>query len=79
MTERDIQFKVCEMNIDMKQDVEVLINKAMDQKETEKDISEFIKKFFDSKYGPNWHCCVGKHFSSYVTYQSKNYIFLYVG
>ena len=49
------------------------------QGDTEKDISEFIKKFFDQKYGPNWHCCVGKHFASFVTYQSKNYMFLYIG
>ena len=67
------------MDVDMKQDVDTLVNKAMDQGGAEKDMSEYIKKFFDSKYGPNWHCCVGKHFSSYVTYQSKNYIFLYVG
>ena len=74
MTERNVQWVVCEMDKDMKNNVESLVNKAMDSKETEKDISEFIKKFFDFTYGPNWHCCVGKHFASYVTYQSKHYI-----
>ena len=68
------------MDEQMKTNVESLVNKAMDQKgDTEKDISEFIKKFFDQTYGPNWHCCVGKHFASYVTYQSKHYIFFYIG
>ena len=79
MTERNVQWVVCEMDEDMKKNVENLVNKAMDSKETEKEISEFIKKFFDFTYGPNWHCCVGKHFASYVTYQSKHYIFFYIG
>lgn len=51
----------------------------MDKKDTEKDIAEYIKGFFDKKYSPNWHCVVGKHFASYVTYQSKNYIFCNIG
>ncbi len=44
----------------MKNHVESRVNLAMDKMETEKDISESIKKFFDNTYGPNWHCCVGK-------------------
>ena len=80
MSERSVKWVVCEMDEQMKTNVESLVNKAMDQKgDTEKDISEFIKKFFDQTYGPNWHCCVGKHFASYVTYQSKHYIFFYIG
>ena len=79
MTERNVSWVVCEMDQDMKNNVEQQVNKAIDQKETEREISEFIKKFFDQTYGPNWHCCVGKHFASYVTYQSKHYIFFYIG
>ena len=80
MAERTFNWVVCEMNENMRNDVEIMINKAMDQKgDTEKDISEYIKKYFDQKYGPIWHCCVGKHYPSYLTYQSKNYMFLYIG
>ena len=79
MTERNVQWVVCEMDPEMKNNVETRVNLAMDKMETEKDISESIKKFFDNTYGPNWHCCVGKQFASYVTYQSKHYIFFYVG
>ena len=67
------------MTYDMKQDVEKQVNLALDKSDTEQQISELIKKFFDSKYAPNWHCVVGKHFASYVTYTSKHYIFFYVG
>ena len=28
----------------------------------EKDIASFIKKHFDAKYKPTWHCIVGKSF-----------------
>jgi dynein light chain LC8-type len=28
----------------------------------EKDIAAFIKKEFDKKYNPTWHCIVGKNF-----------------
>ena len=79
MTERSVTWVVCEMDNDMKDNVERQVNNAVDNCETEKDISMSIKKFFDSNYGPNWHCCVGKHFASYVTYQSKHYIFFYIG
>ena len=80
MSERSVKWVVCEMDEAMKDNVESLVNKALDQKgDKEKDVSEFIKKFFDLTYGPNWHCCVGKHFASYVTYQSKHYIFFYIG
>ena len=67
------------MDADMKNHVEQQVNKAVDTYDKEKDISQYIKKFFDQNYGPNWHCCVGKHFASYVTYQSKHYIFFYLG
>ena len=87
MTERNVTWVVCEMDQDMKENVEKQVNKAIDATEqdkanvnqSEKWISQYIKKFFDTTYGPNWHCCVGKHFASYVTYQSKHYIFFYLG
>ena len=68
MTERNVQWVVCEMDQDMKNDVEKQVNNAIDKCESEHERSKYIKHFFDMTYGPNWHCCVGKHFASYVTY-----------
>ena len=79
MTDRTVTWVVCEMDQSMKDNVEQQVNKALETLDGEKQISKFIKKFFDQHYGPNWHCCVGKHFASYVTYQSKHYIFFYLG
>ena len=76
--QRSVDWVVCEIGEEMKKDVEMVVNKALDEKETEKDIATFIKAFFDKKYGPNWHCVVGKSFASYVTYSSKHYIFFYI-
>ena len=79
MTERSIAYAVCEMTPELKEEVEAQINKALDKFSAEQDISKFLKLYFDSKHGPNWHCCVGKNFSSYVSYYSKHYIFFYIG
>jgi hypothetical protein len=38
-----------------------------------------IKKEFDKKYGPTWHCVVGRNFGSYVTHETKNFIYFYLG
>ena len=80
MAERQVEWISSEMDNDMKNEVETQVNKAIDQTDgTEEMISKYLKHYFDGKFGPNWHCCVGKHFASYVTYQSKHYIFFKVG
>ena len=41
---------------------------AVDNIKIEYLMSKHIKEKFDEKYGGNWHCVVGKNFSSYVSY-----------
>lgn len=80
MTERNVTWVVCEMDQEMRNDVEQQVNKAIDLYDAaEREVAEFMKNFFDKNYSPNWHCVVGKHFASYVTYTSKHYIFFYIG
>ena len=43
------------------------------------DIAAFIKKEFDKKYNPTWHCIVGRNFGSYVTHETKHFIYFYLG
>lgn len=52
---------------------------AADTMKIENKIAKHIKEKFDEKYGPNWHCVVGKNFASYTSYESKHYIFFYEG
>ena len=42
-------------------------------------MSKHIKEKFDEKYGSNWHCVVGRSFSSHVSYEAKHYMFFYEG
>lgn len=37
-----------------------------------------IKEEFDSKYGPSWHCIIGKHFGSKVTHAARQFCFFYL-
>lgn len=36
-------------------------------------------KEFDKKYNPTWHCIVGRNFGSYVTHETKHFIYFYLG
>ncbi len=38
-----------------------------------------VKKEFDKKYGPTWHAIVGRNFGSYVTHETKHFIYFYLG
>ena len=38
-------------------------------------IAEEIKREFDHKYKKTWHCIVGENFGSFVTHESKTFIF----
>mmetsp|Transcript_66091 Transcript_66091/g.173244 ORF Transcript_66091/g.173244 Transcript_66091/m.173244 type:complete len:90 (+) Transcript_66091:90-359(+) len=51
---------------------------AMGKYENEKDMSSFIKAYFDSHHGPNWHVVVGKGFATYATYEAKTHMFFYM-
>ncbi|KAK9893557.1 hypothetical protein P389DRAFT_182017 [Cystobasidium minutum MCA 4210] len=52
---------------------------SVEEHSLEKDIAQYIKKEFDRQYGATWHCIVGKNFGSYVTHESGNFIYFYMG
>ena len=51
----------------------------MEKYNIEKDIAAYIKKEFDKKYNPTWHAIVGRNFGSYVTHETKHFIYFYLG
>ncbi|CDS41729.1 dynein light chain [Echinococcus multilocularis] len=51
---------------------------AMTQFTVAKEIAAYIKKEFDSTYGPIWHCVVGRQFGSYLTHEARHFIFFYM-
>ena len=67
-TERNVEWNIQEIGEDEKKDFIREVNSIMDKKDEEAIIAEHVKNYFDKKYAPNWHCVVGKHFASYVTF-----------
>ncbi|CAG5091328.1 Oidioi.mRNA.OKI2018_I69.PAR.g12975.t1.cds [Oikopleura dioica] len=79
MTEKRAVIKNADMSEDMQADVVECASQALDKYNIEKDIAAFIKKEFDKRYSPTWHCIVGRNFGSYVTHETKNFIYFYLG
>ncbi|KAM0525230.1 hypothetical protein ACHAPS_004596 [Verticillium nonalfalfae] len=38
-----------------------------------------IRDQFDERKGPTWHCIVGRNFGSFVTHETKHFIYFYLG
>ncbi|KAA0195864.1 Adenosinetriphosphatase [Fasciolopsis buskii] len=79
MTERKAIVKNADMNEDMQQDVVEFAVEALERYTVEKDIAAHIKKESDKRFGPTWHCVCGRNFGSYVTHESKHFIYFYIG
>jgi len=60
-----------DMEENMQKEAVDVASQALDKFNIEKDIAAYIKKEFDKKYNPTWHCIVGRNFGSYVTHESK--------
>jgi dynein light chain LC8-type len=83
------------MSEDMQQDAVECATQALEKYNIEKDVAAYIKKVwmacelsvavvmcvqeFDKKYSPTWHCIVGRNFGSYVTHETKHFIYFYLG
>ncbi|KAA3674229.1 hypothetical protein P879_08495 [Paragonimus westermani] len=78
MGDRKAVIKNADMPNDMQEDAVHTAAYALDKFQLEKDIAAHIKKEFDRKYNPTWHCIVGKNFGSYVTHETQNFIYFYL-
>ena len=79
MAERKAVIKNADMSEDMQQDAVDCASQALEKYNIEKDIAAYIKKEFDKKYNPTWHAIVGRNFGSYVTHETKHFIYYYLG
>nr|GFC27284.1 dynein light chain, type 1/2 [Tanacetum cinerariifolium] len=59
---RKVVIKSADMKQDMQHEAVDIAITAFEKCSVEKDVAEQIKKEFDVKYGPTWHCIVGKNF-----------------
>ena len=79
MASRSAVVKNADMSEEMQQDAIDCANQALEKFNIEKDIAAYIKKEFDKKYNPTWHCIVGRNFGSYVTHETRHFIYFYLG
>ncbi|TPP58530.1 Dynein light chain DLC [Fasciola gigantica] len=59
---RKISVRSSEMEEDKKQDAIAVTMEALELYDIEKNVAAHVKKMFDKKYGPTWHCVVGYQF-----------------
>ncbi|WBW74848.1 dynein light chain Dlc2 [Schizosaccharomyces osmophilus] len=74
-----VVIKAVDMEEEMQQDAVHTAVQAMEKFTVEKDIAAFVKREFDKKYSPTWHCIVGRNFGSYVTHESHRFVYFYLG
>ncbi|GAB6028607.1 Dynein light chain 2, cytoplasmic [Chamberlinius hualienensis] len=79
MSDRKAVIKNADMSEEMQQEAVDCATQALEKFNIEKDIAAFIKKEFDKKFNPTWHCIVGRNFGSYVTHETKHFIYFYLG
>ncbi|XP_036354768.1 dynein light chain 2, cytoplasmic-like [Octopus sinensis] len=79
MSDKKAVVKYCDMSEEMQQDAINAAVLGMEKYNIEKDIAAYIKKEFDKKHSATWHCVVGRNFGSYVTHESKNFVYFYCG
>ncbi|CAF9929276.1 MAG: hypothetical protein GOMPHAMPRED_005356 [Gomphillus americanus] len=75
----EAQIKSADMAEEMQQEAIAVAQEAMEKFSIEKDIAQHIKKEFDSRKGATWHCIVGRNFGSFVTHETRHFIYFYVG
>jgi dynein light chain LC8-type len=78
MQGRKCVIKSVDMPEDRQQFAVETATKAIENYQVEKDVAAAIKKEFDAKYGPTWHCIVGRNFGSYVTHETGCFIYFYL-
>ncbi|KAK6906394.1 hypothetical protein I203_100379 [Kwoniella mangroviensis CBS 8507] len=72
-------IKSVDMSEEMQQKAVDIVVLSLEKHDVERDMAMFIKKEFDRLYGTTWHCVVGKNFGSFVTHETKNFIYFYLG
>jgi len=72
-------IKSCDMSDEMQQEAIECATAALSKHGVEKDVAMHIKKEFDRRHSPTWHCIVGRNFGSYVTHETKHFIYFYLG
>ncbi|KAL4271392.1 hypothetical protein GQ457_13G024490 [Hibiscus cannabinus] len=75
---RKVVIKSADMKDDLQKEAVNIAISAFEKNNVEKDVAENIKKEFDKRHGPTWHCIVGRNFGSYVTHETNHFVYFYL-
>ncbi|CAI9762631.1 unnamed protein product [Fraxinus pennsylvanica] len=75
---KKVVIKSADMKEDLQKEAVDIAIAAFEKYSVEKEVAEHIKKMFDKKHGPTWHCIVGKNFGSYVTHETNHFVYFYL-
>ncbi|XP_077218686.1 uncharacterized protein LOC143852918 [Tasmannia lanceolata] len=75
---KKVTVKSADMKEEMQKEAIDCAIVAFEKHGVEKDVAEYIKKEFDKKHGPTWHCIVGRNFGSYVTHETNHFVYFYL-
>ncbi|CDS41792.1 dynein light chain [Echinococcus multilocularis] len=70
-----LEVRSSKMTKDMERDALETARRALDRNSEPRAVANMIKKEFDERYTPNWHCIVGNHFGSFITHVENNFIY----
>lgn len=73
-----VVVKSADMPDDMQRKAIELTISALARIDLERDMAKYLKKEFDTRFQPSWHCIVGRHFGSYVTHDGAGFLYFYV-
>nr|CCC48183.1 putative dynein light chain [Trypanosoma vivax Y486] len=65
-----------DMAKEMQEEAKNLVIQAFETESLENSVASFVKREFQKKYKGIWHCVVGKNFGSFVTHETKGYIYI---
>ncbi|GAC93220.1 hypothetical protein PHSY_000783 [Pseudozyma hubeiensis SY62] len=74
---RDLKpvIKNVDMSDDMQSETIEIAYDALEKFTVEKDMAGHVKRTMDQKFGPTWHAVVGQRYGSYVTHETKHFIY----
>ncbi|KAL3508115.1 hypothetical protein ACH5RR_033497 [Cinchona calisaya] len=75
---KKVIIKSADMKDEMQKEAVDIAIGAFEKNGVEKDVAELIKKEFDKRHGPTWHCIVGRNFGSYVTHETNHFVYFYL-
>jgi dynein light chain LC8-type len=77
--EPKFDIKVVDMSAEVIAELKTKVVEAFQKGTNEREIASVIKRHFDEKYGPIWHCVVGKSFGAFGTHETHHFVYLYYG